>query len=247
MISGRDYDVAGQAHHPTIVLVHGLRVTRKLWVPQMAALSDRYRLIAPDLPGHGSRRRERFRLDVAVRMLDALIEEPVLLVGLSLGGYVAAEFTARYPGKVGALVLAGCSAVPAEYSVIPYRLFALACSILNHEWLSWLDTRLWRAKYPPEIAGPVIEGGFYYDAVPDSVRAVRARDFLQGLRSYQRPVLILNGQRDYIFRKDEKLYNRTIPNARLFIIEKAGHLCNIDSPAKFNVLLREFAGLHMQN
>ena len=56
------YDVAGPRDAFPIVLVHGAAATRKMWVPQLEALSDEFRVIAPDLPGHSAQREQPFQL-----------------------------------------------------------------------------------------------------------------------------------------------------------------------------------------
>ncbi len=87
------YDVAGPAHAYPIVLVHGAAWTRNMWVQQTEALSDEFRVIAVDLPGHGMLREQPFQLATACQsVMESLKQETsdrALIVGLSLGGYVA--------------------------------------------------------------------------------------------------------------------------------------------------------------
>jgi hypothetical protein len=61
------YDIKGPCEAFTIVLVHGVSWTRKMWIPQLEALSDEFQVIAPDLPGHGVRCKQPFRLKNAVQ------------------------------------------------------------------------------------------------------------------------------------------------------------------------------------
>ncbi|HLW44158.1 MAG TPA: alpha/beta hydrolase, partial [Candidatus Acidoferrales bacterium] len=105
------YDVAGPPGAPTIVFLHGMRVTRKMWKSQMERLANSYRLIALDLPGHGALSNIPFRLDGAVTTIAEVINREgrnarALVVGISLGGYVSMEFGARYPEKTVGLVIA---------------------------------------------------------------------------------------------------------------------------------------------
>ena len=83
------YDVAGPRDAFPIVLVHGAAATRKMWVPQLVALSDEFRVIALDLPGHGTLREQPFRLKAAVQaVMESLrhqTHDRALIVGLSLG------------------------------------------------------------------------------------------------------------------------------------------------------------------
>src|SRR3982750_4376850 len=103
-----------------VVLVHGLRSSRTMWRAQVDALRAVGReVLAIDLPGHGSRRGETFTLAGAVEAVDdgaarasARAGSPALVVGLSLGGYVAIAHAARHPDHVAGLVAAACSTHP---------------------------------------------------------------------------------------------------------------------------------------
>jgi pimeloyl-ACP methyl ester carboxylesterase len=81
------------------VFVHGLRNSRAMWEPQLAALrAAGVPCRAVDLPGHGVRRGQEFTMDSAISVVDQAVRSlpgPVLLVGLSLGGYIGIEYAAR--------------------------------------------------------------------------------------------------------------------------------------------------------
>jgi pimeloyl-ACP methyl ester carboxylesterase len=239
------YDVSGGGHERTILLLHGIAVTRKMWIPQMISLSSSYQLLAPDLPGHGSRSHEKFTFEEAVAGLKALIEErnckKVLVVGFSLGGYLASELASRHPDKTSGLVLVSASTVPKGYVTLPYHLLAFLYRFISHKWLAKREARLWRSQYSPLVAEPVIEAGFYHRAVPALEREIGGRDFLSGLKSFEKPVLIINGEKDRIFRAGERLYRETIKNVRVVVISGTGHRCLLDSPEEFNRHLLEFA------
>ena len=103
-----------------LVLVHGTRVSRTQWdLPAYRDLSADFDVLCPDLPGHGRRAGERFTTDAAVAAIAATAEAgdrdraaPVVLVGHSLGGYMAMAYAARHPHRLAGLVLIGASAVP---------------------------------------------------------------------------------------------------------------------------------------
>jgi pimeloyl-ACP methyl ester carboxylesterase len=107
------FDAAGSADAPALILVHGSVVTLKMWLPRLRGLSDTYRVIAPDLPGHGVLAHVPFTFAAAVRMLAELIDREAqgraLVAGLSLGGYIAIEPANCHPDQVAGLVLSGCS------------------------------------------------------------------------------------------------------------------------------------------
>ena len=84
---------------PHLVLVHGSRLASSQWLPQVPLLEGRATLSLVDLPGHGSRDGEHFTLARCVTVLDEAVDEappgaPVVLVGHSLGGYVAMAYAA---------------------------------------------------------------------------------------------------------------------------------------------------------
>jgi 3-oxoadipate enol-lactonase len=94
-----------------VAFIHGFPHNRTLWAPQVSALVDRARCIAPDLRGFGESSRhgpfsiDQFADDVAMLLRLLGIERPVV-VGLSMGGYVAFALWRRHREMVRALVLA---------------------------------------------------------------------------------------------------------------------------------------------
>src|SRR6185312_14438553 len=106
------YWVSGPRRAPVVVLLHGATLDHQAWDDQVDGLARRYRVVVPDLRGHGeSPLDEVFRFDDAVDDIAALLDEvddgaPVVLGGLSLGGNIAQEIVYRDPGRVDALVVA---------------------------------------------------------------------------------------------------------------------------------------------
>jgi pimeloyl-ACP methyl ester carboxylesterase len=108
--------VGGPPGAPTVVLLHGWIASGGLnWFTSFGPLSQRYRVIAPDLRGHGRgiRSRRRFRLadcaDDVAALLDHLGAEPAIVCGYSMGGPVAQLLWRRHPDKVAGLVLCATS------------------------------------------------------------------------------------------------------------------------------------------
>src|SRR5687767_478476 len=109
-------EVRGPEGAPTVVLLHGWLASGGLnWFRTFDALGERYRVVAPDLRGHGRgiRSRRRFRLadcaDDVAALLDEMEVGPAIVVGYSMGGPVAQLLWRRHPDHVAGLVLCATS------------------------------------------------------------------------------------------------------------------------------------------
>jgi len=119
-LSGRGtilaYDMPGPGDAPTLLLLHGLGASGLLnWFPAFGPLSERFRVVAMDLRGHGHglRSGSRYRLtdcaDDAIALMDALEVERCIPVGYSLGGPVAQLMWRHHRDRVDGLVLCATS------------------------------------------------------------------------------------------------------------------------------------------
>ncbi len=228
-----------------IVFVHGIRVTRKQWLPQMRDLADEYRVVAPDLPGHGALASSRFSLDVAAERLRDVVDEEgggrALIAGVSLGGYVAIEFARRWPQKAAGLVLTGCSANPRGVLAVIPPTVALFTRAVGDRWLTFVNEINFRLRYGDDLAREQIEAGFFFDAMQAALWQLRGKDFRRKLKEYPGPVLILNGERDTLFRLGELNFLAAVPDARLQLVRGAGHVANLEEPEAYSRALRRFA------
>lgn len=113
--SSRSFDVFGPETGKPVVLVHGALVGRQCLVLEAKALAEAgFRVIVPDLPAHGSRFKEQpLTLDNAVSTLYDVIQKEaagkkVVMMGFSMGGYVAAAFAAAHPELLAGVLLGAC-------------------------------------------------------------------------------------------------------------------------------------------
>jgi pimeloyl-ACP methyl ester carboxylesterase len=236
----------GPAEAPAIVFVHGTRLTRSAWAGQLTGLGGEFRVIAVDLPAHGSRADESFALEPAADLLaDAIRDQAAggsaVVVGLSLGGYVAMALAARQPDRVRGLVLAGATAEPTGARSIPYRALAVALDRFDGPALTRLNAWFFRRRYPPEIAEPIVAGGFWSKGGATALRALFGQRFTPRLAAYPGPTLILNGQWDLLFRLSAGTFAAAAADARRVQLAGALHLSNLDRPAAFNEAVRRFA------
>jgi pimeloyl-ACP methyl ester carboxylesterase len=239
------YDVAGPPGAPPIVLVHGTRLSRAAWAPQVASLARDFRVVVPDLPGHGALADVPFTLAGAADALAAVIDDAAsgraIVVGHSLGGYVAMELAGRSPERVAGLVLAGASREPVGAWTLPYRWLALLLRIGNRPALDGLSARFFRWRFGPAIAEPLVAGGFWPRGGAIALDTLMGERFIPRLERYPGPTLILNGALDPLFRLGEQAFLAAARDGRRQVIPRATHLLNLDRPAAFNEAVRRFA------
>jgi pimeloyl-ACP methyl ester carboxylesterase len=251
---GLTFDDIGRG--PAVVLLHAFPLARAMWRPQVEALQGDYRVITPDLRGFGGGRAsadapsvETMADDVAALLDEQKVAGPVVLGGLSMGGYVALAFARRHPARLRGLVLADTKADPddAEGRANRDRLIAFAeqngARAVIDQMLPKLlgaDTTARRPEVVEEVRG--IASRQTVAGIVGALKGLRDRpDSTPGLASIAVPTLVLVGRDDTLTppAKSEEMAAR-IPNARLVVLDGAGHLSNLEQPERFNAALRSF-------
>lgn len=239
------YTALGSAAAPAIVFIHGSRLSRGMWQPQLAALAGQFRVVALDLPGHGALRDRPFRWDEAVEEVVRVIDEAAggraVLVGLSLGGYVAMDVVARHPERVAGLVISGASMEPAGPLGLPIRALAAILGRVPVQTLDRLNRAWFRWRYPTGTARAILAGGFAFEGGVDALHELRRRRFGLALAGYPGPVLVLNGQLDPLFRLGQRRFCRALPDVQVTVLRGATHLANLDRPSAFSARIARFA------
>lgn len=238
---------------PAVVLIHGLGSCGEDWfLLQAPALSQRYRVLMPDLRGHGRSDKPpgpytvpQMADDIAGWM-QVLGTGPAHVVGLSLGGLVAQALAVRHPTQVRSLVLVNTFAYLRprglkEWWITVIRIGALLIKMALHarkeaeEMFPRTDQAgLRRVAYQrlcandPQAYRAAMIAAAQYDGRPD-LRCIRA------------PTLVVAGSEDTVvpLRAKEELASG-IPGARLVVIPRSGHATPTDQPVAFNRVLLEF-------
>ncbi|GAA2240744.1 alpha/beta hydrolase [Rarobacter faecitabidus] len=245
------------------VFVHGTRTSGRIWDEQAAALSGLgITATAIDLPGHGSRMNEDFDLASAHEAIrEAIAASPagskILLVGLSLGGYLSLDYAAAHPDRIAGVVAAGCSS---ETSGKPLRLYRdLAQGADNaRRALSRIGTRVRGGAVDPCGDGSQPRRAPAARAVPDArgvagtpiaserrpdwrvvtqmLTALAGTSARNNLRAIPAPVWLVSGERCPL-RFEARRFLRVRGDLTHTVVRGAGHDVNTEAPAAFNALL----------
>ncbi len=241
-----------------VVLLHGYPFSGAMWRDQVDALVDRHRVIVPDLRGHGGTapRGEISTMedmaDDVVALLDALEEpDPVVVGGLSMGGYVALALTRRHPGRVRALVLAD-TRPQADDDVAQRAREDTARKVVSAGLESVVEGMLGKLLAPttlterPDVVGRVraMILGTTRQGAAAALRGMAARrDQSDLLTTLGIPTLIVVGSEDVLTPPaDAMAMHRAIAGSCLAVIEGAGHVSNLERPVEFNRALVDFVG-----
>ena len=223
------FDVAGPVGAPAIVFIHGTRLTRKAWTAQMTGLSDAYRTIAIDLPGHGALADEPFTLAGATDQLAEVIDREAggraIVVGLSLGGFVAMDLAARSPARVRGLVIAGATAEPTGLRRLAFLALAWVLSTFDGRGLNALNRWFFRARFPPADRRADRRRRVLLERWREALRAIVGESFLPRLAAYPGPTLVIEGSLDLPLRLMERTFVRTARHGRLRPARRARRTC----------------------
>lgn len=218
-----------------------------MWRPQLEALASVDAIaVAPDLPGHGQRTDE-FSLEAAMATIDDAIDAlpgsgPTILVGLSLGGYLAMEFAGRRPERIDGLIPMGCTTEPIAFGLEVYR--ALSGSLVRHGDLGQRAQRLAQTiAFGPEGAADFLAGGTGLGAALDAINAVAGLDPVGSVRRAAGtglPIWFVSGQFDQM-RLGERHFWQAAPEAWHTIVPFALHVVSLAKPTAVNHLLTSIA------
>jgi len=266
LVEGREVNTidTGGNDRPVLVFVHGLSGTWQNWLLNIPAFMDTHRVIAPDLPGFGESPmpREKISIRLYARILDGLLRslgvESAVVVGNSMGGFVAAELALSYSTMVERLVLVSAAGLlDREASRAPLlvgaRVWAGTATWLGARGQSVITRPRARrlglqmiVRYPeklsPELTYEITRGAGTAGFVP-AMEALLSYGFRDQLSRIEIPTLVVWGRNDMLVpRGDAREYVRLIgDNAQREMFEDTGHLTMLERPSRFNRLLAAFA------
>ena len=247
------FDVAGSG--PPLVLLHPTPADHEFFLPVSRLLAARYRLIMPDLRGHGESSlgdgpatMQKHAFDVA-RVMDAAGVDRAPLLGVSIGGRVIFEFWRRFRDRVSAVLLCNTEA-RADSPEARANRYRVADDVLQRGPEPFFESML------PKLIGEttrrsrldLVEGALRMmrRMSPEDVAGVQRGmaerpDSVPTLKTINVPALIITGDEDVLTGMPEaELMKQHIPGSQLKVVAKAGHFSPWEQPDQVGPMLRQF-------
>lgn len=242
-------DRRGKPASQTIVFLHGATASRTMWAPQMAVLASDFDVVAFDLPGHGARMDEPFSLEGASQVVLETLDEAgipsAVLVGLSLGGYVALAVAASHPDRVDGIVLSGATASYRGWGGFSTKVYGVLFPLLGNRLREKSDASL-RKIAPAEFVDEILSQPSSFAGGGQALRDVPGRDYRRMASDYPGPMLLLNGERDTVNRKEEADFLKHRPGTRVEMVADGGHACSLSQWKAFSEAIRRFAAIDIR-
>ena len=240
---------------PSVVLLHPFPADHEFWLPVAQSLSTRYRLIMPDLRGHGDSgigegpaTMAKHAADIA-RVMDNADVGRAPMVGVSIGGYALFEFWRQQRGRVAALGLSNTKA-PADSPEAQAGRRQAAAEVMERGTEPFFQTMIPRllGQTTRETRPDLVEGALQMmrEMSPADVAAVQRGmaerpDSVDTLKTISVPTLLVTGEEDILTGVNEaELMHRHIAGSELRVFPKAGHYSPWEQPEAVGRLLRQF-------
>lgn len=237
-----------------LMLVHGFGEDQQVWDHQVEALSKRFLLILPDLPGSGgSELNNDVSMENMAEALNAVLQQEqighVTMLGHSMGGYITLAFAEKYPDTLRAFGLVHSTAYADTEEKKATRKKGIEFMRKNgaHEFLKTSSPNLFSPETKeqrPELiekltnqyrAMDVNALMAYYEAMMDRP------DRTEVLKTFNRPILFLAGEHDTAIPYDQVVQQSGLPLlSYLHTLHRSGHMGMWEEPAESSFILEEF-------
>jgi pimeloyl-ACP methyl ester carboxylesterase len=263
-LPGAEVNYAEIGEGEPILFVHGLGGCWRNWLENLPHFGRTHRAIALDLPGFGESPMPSWPIDMPAygRLIHDFceklgIDHVAALVGNSMGGFVSTEAVIERPERFDELVLvsaAGISFAESEGRRLEaaVSLFEAGMAFMAGPRRLWLNRDRGRQfafgrvfHYPnrvrPELLQEQMEPGLRAPGFADAIRAIGGYDTRHRLPEIEIPTLVVWGLNDHVVPVEAAIgYHRLVPESRLELFERTGHVPQMERPMRFNALLDSF-------
>lgn len=248
VVYGQDirYIEAGQG--PTVILLHGLGATKETWLPSVGALSAKYHVYAIDQLGfgHSAKPTAEYKIGTWVDFLQGFLAaqklEKATLVGNSLGGWIALDFTLQHPEMVDKLVLVDSAGLTWRQGgkMIDLNPATIAATRTLLESLFY-DKKMVTDQFVMQAFTNHMRNSDGYTIQRTMAGLAQASFDDDKLKTMRTPTLVVWGREDELLAVESaERFHVGIPGARLVVFDHCGHVPQIEKPEEFNRAVLDF-------
>jgi pimeloyl-ACP methyl ester carboxylesterase len=234
------YRESGNVNNPTLFFIHGFLGSSYDWIEMIRYYDDNYHVIAIDLPGFGASEKSieynyarENQANTVIELIKSLQLNEVTLVGHSMGGMISLMSAYKEPELIKELVLIGSAGLETGGSPSALPLFVYDYVVNNY----YIQRTLFNTAYSPSeveaglVTDQMFKEMYYYTSkIPAQVLAKFSTDADGGylndkFESIVQPTLLLWGSDDgFVSVENGYIMDKRLPNSKLAVIDKAGHL-----------------------
>lgn len=258
-VNGIEYHFEEAGHGPALLLLHGFTGSGQNWEPLLPYLTPHYRVITPDLPGHGSTASPsdpaRYSIENTVAdlaaILDALKIDRAAILGYSMGGRLALYFALHYPQRVTALVLESASPglATAQGRLERQKADDALADFIEVKGLAafverWEKLPLW-ANQTAEMRAKLHRQRLQNrpGGLANSLRGLGTGvqpSLWNKLPEFKGQTLLISGELDAKFTAIAGQMREKLPDARLEVVPGAGHTVHLEQPERYVEIVKGF-------
>lgn len=242
-----------------VIFIHGFPFSKETWKEQIAAVAPTHRAIAYDVRGHGASEAGTATFSVPqfaddlLSLMDALLIQEAVICGLSMGGYIALHAVEKQPERIAGLLLCDTQCAADTEEGRQKRMKTIAF-IKKNGLKEYADESVKNLFAPQSLT----ENGEQVNFIRNLITNTKAESIcltLQALADRKEkcsildqikvPAEIIVGREDKVtpVAAAQKMHD-LIPASQLRIIERAGHLSNLENPSDFNETIKAFLTAH---
>ncbi|MGB9035315.1 MAG: alpha/beta hydrolase [Paeniglutamicibacter sp.] len=230
----------GPATDKPVLLLHGGGVAGWMWTSLRRSLETRYRVLVPDLPGHGESSSEPFlnhaaTIEALANMLVAGNTRPVAVIGFSLGAQLAIELAATHPGLVDRVMVVSAQAKPLPLVEPTLSLLGLSAPLARRRWFARLQAR--ELFIPEDMMEAYIatSAGIGRETLLAAVEANLRFTLPEEWPDFPGRAIVLAGARERaVMRESALAIHAELPGSELEIVAGCGHGMPLQRPDWFN-------------
>jgi len=242
------YREAGQG--PTVILLHGLGGDGSRWTSTMSSLSGDFRVIALDQIGFGESDKPLVNYnhgllgEFLVEFMNVIDVPKASLIGHSMGGFVGTFVAVHHPDKIDRLILVdggSLEAPPRSAHLVQIQNGTTLGETREYFELMFYD----KSRVTDQLVRDNYLRRLHVSYTISRMQEARVKGLAtvtkEQAANITSPTLIIWGNHDALLPPaDAKMLDRVIPNSQAIILEKSGHIPQIEQPDEFNRLVREF-------